>query len=567
MSDVSGKSHLGEHRRRVLLGMVRMATGTMLSRVAGFAIFVVVAYYYGVSRDADIFWMAFTIANLFRMVVAERAIESAFLPTFKGFLARGQTREAWRLVSSVFHLVLVGSVLLAVVLAAAAPWVVRGLAYQFSAEEQALTTLMARLLMPLLVLYAVAAFLGALLLAFGRFTWYGAAPALFGVGSVLGVIILFPVLRPHGQQIYALAVGALLGGLMQTVVQVPVIFTRSIRTQSQLEYEAVLDWKMPALRQVGWLLMPVLASAGIEKAGTIVDRTLASGLEVGSIAALTYAFRLVAFPFALIGLALGRSVLPSLSEDAATNRFARFRLGSVLALRYSFLLLIPATAVTVVVAEPLVVVLFRRGEFTPTAVRLTSLALWGYGIGLIPMAWVSNLSRSFHALRDTRTPLFAGGAGLVVNVALSVLLIRTPLRVGGLAVATSASMALTAGLMLWWLERSLEQKGAHAATWLDIRWWGYALVAAGVCFGVMAVARWAVFSWLVEDDFWHSCIRLMVPSAAGGLLYGVVVLRLGLHREPAGTASAEGAPGDSERRPCGTVRAESRPGMPTGSRL
>jgi len=517
--------------RHIFSGMIRIASGTMLSRVAGFSLMLVIADYYGATRDADVFALAFWLANLFRMVVGERALESAFLPTFKGLLAQGKHRDAWQLGCSVFHLVLISSVVLGVLLAICAPHIMKVLGYGFSPEEKTVAVSMARLIMPFLVLIALAAFFGTLLLAFERYTWYGLAPAMFGIGAITGIFLLYEPLRAQGCAVYALAGGVLLGGFLQLIVQVPVIFSRKIRLETVPSYHLSLATNMPELRQVGWLLVPILASALIEKLGAMVDRSLASGLVEGSVAALWYAFRVVSLPFALVGLGLGRSALPLLSEKAAKNDLEGFGRAVFITLKFSTLLLIPATAVAVVVRVPLVKMLFQRGNFTEEGVRLTTLALWCYAVGLVPMAWVSNLSRAFHALKDTRTPLVASAIGLMLNVILNFILVRTSLRVGGLALATSISMAVTAGLMLWLLAKKLKNRGISLELGGHESWWICTVASTTTAFGVGYAVRWLVFGWITGDGMWYSSLRFLLPALGVLAAYAVSAVIQGLTRE------------------------------------
>jgi len=170
----------------------------------------------------------------------------------------------------------------------------------------------------------------------------------------------------------------------------------------------------------------------------------------------------------------------------------------------------------VVLRRPLVAVLFKRGAFQTADMEITALALWCYAAGLVPMAWVSTLSRAFHALRDTRTPLAASAAGLVVNVVLNFVLVRTVLRVGGLALATSISMVVTSCLMLWLLGRRLQREGVPPMLGAgEAVWWLRTAVLTAATFGVTLAVREALSRLVSGGGFFASCVELVVPAAAG----------------------------------------------------
>jgi len=436
--------------RRIASSAGRLAAGTLASKALGFVRILLLAHYFGGRAAMDAFNIAFMIPNLFRRALGEQAIEGSLLPTFKTLTTRGQTREAWRAASVVLNWLVLALVVAAALCALLAPQLVSFLlAPGFSPETAATAAQLGRLMTPFMIFIGLAAFRGALLLAHGQ-TWaYGLAPTCFNVGWIAAIVLF------HDRWgVYSIGVGVLVGGLLQLAAAAAALY--SGRRRGLLEGACTPcagfrdDYAFQAIR----LARPVALAALIARCATIVDRAIATLLEVGSVAALGYAMYLVLLPFALFGLSLARSALVPLTEHAARGDRDGFRQTLRPALRMGLLVLVPLAALTMLLARPLASIL-QRGAFGPSETDMLARALFWYAPGLIGMGLVSILSRAMYALKDTQTPLRAARWALYANVLLSGLLALTPMKHGGIALATSISMALQAALLFVFLQRKL----------------------------------------------------------------------------------------------------------------
>jgi len=514
--------------------MLRLVFGTLASRALGLAREIVMAAYFGAGAAMDVFVVAFTIPNLFRRVFGEAAMESAFLPTFKTFLARGEKREGWRLASTVCNvltLVLVGVVVLLYLLA---PLAVKALAPGFSPELASQTVRLTRLMLPFSLFIGVAAFLGSLLLAKGRYFAYSLAPTLFNVGAILGIVLFY-----ESWGLFSLAAGIVLGGAGQMLAQV-----HGFRRDGDADagYRPVIDRHHLGGKKILSLAGPILLTSLIDKVGEASKRLIASLLMTGSIATLSYAFRLIHLPFSIIGLALSRAVLPFLAEQNARNNLKEFRAHLVRGLNLCAFLMIPTSVGVAVLAVPMIETLFAHGAWLKTnddATAMTAMAIIFYAVGLSAMSTVSILYRAFHAMLDTRAPLRASIYGFFVNIALSICLAITPLAHAGLALAVSVDYLVQVGLMM----RELRRKFAAAGDTFELSSILRPLAPVGGASAVMGFAvGFASAAWWpgTTAGIAHRALVLVVLVAIGVAVYAAASLALGLPEARAISRSVRG---------------------------
>lgn len=521
-------------RTSLVQAMLRLVFGTLASRVLGLAREIVMAAYFGAGAAMDVFIVAFTIPNLFRRVFGEAAMESAFLPTFKTFLSRGEKREGWRLASTVCNvltLLLVGVVVLLYLLA---PLVVKVLAPGFSPELAGQTIRLTRLMLPFTLFIGVAAFLGSLLLAKGRYFAYSLAPTMFNLGAILGIVLFY---KSWG--LFSLAAGIVLGGAGQMLAQV-----HGFRRNGDADtgYRPVIDWHHPGGKKVLSLTGPILLTSMIDKVGEASKRIIASLLMTGSIAALSYAFRLIHLPFSIIGLALSRAVLPFLAEQNALNDLKTFRAHLVRGLNLCAFLMIPTSVGVAVLAVPMIETLFAHGAWLKTnedATAMTARAIIFYAAGLWAMSTVSILYRAFHAMLDTRAPLRASIYGFFINISLSICLALTPLAHAGLALAVSVDYLAQVGLML----RELRRKFAAAGEAFEVSSVLRPLVPVGAASALMGLAvGCASAAWWpgTTAGIVHRALVLAVLVGIGAAVYAVASLAFGVPEARAISKSIRG---------------------------
>jgi putative peptidoglycan lipid II flippase len=453
-----------------------VALATLLSRILGFARDAAIAWYFGAGFSSDAFLAAFRIPNLFRRLVAEGTLNSAFVPILAEVRWKGGDAEAAALFRSALGRV---AGLLAAACAAgllAAPWIVPALTPGFSAAKLELTLTLVRLMLPYLLAGGlVALFMGALNV-YGSFAAPALAPALLNVAMIGSLLVLAPLLdRP----VLALAVGLLLGGAAQLAVQAPL-----------LRRQGLHPWRParrghPALARMARLMAPAVLGGAAYQLNILVGTMLASLLPEGSVSYLYYADRLVEFPLGVAAMAAATAVLPSLARDAAAGDLPSLRATFGHALRLVSFATIPAAAGLILLGEPIVRLLFARGEFSALDARLTVQAVSYYALGLWAVAAVRIVVAAFFALQDSKTPVRAALLSILANLLMGAAFMH-PLAHGGMALATSLAAVLNLVLLVAALRRKLGGLDGRALAGCLAR----ALLGAGLMApGVLGVSR------------------------------------------------------------------------------
>ena len=508
--------------RGLLRGFANIGVGTMVSRLTGFAREVVTAALFGAGTEMDIFVAAFTIPNLLCRVLGESSVEAGFMPLFKGTHAAGERSRAWRLAGRTVNWLAIALGLLVVIGIAAAPLLVELVAHGFEGDVAAATVQMTRLMFPFGVAIGLAALMGAILLAFGRFRAYSLAPVMLNIGVIGSVLAL------NGRIGYvSLGVGVLAGGLLQFLVQVPIARALARRDGERL-FRADLAPRDKDVRRVAGLTVPVIAASIVQRLGVIVDRTIASFLLPGSISSLYYSFRLVHLPYAILALSAGRSAAPVLAETHAVGDHGGFSRALVTGIRMNVAFLAPVVVLAVVFARPVVGLVYQRGAFDATDLAMTSSAFAMYSLGLIGMGLTFLLVRAFAARLDTKTPVRISIVAFFLNAGLNLLLVRTPLEHAGLALASSIAFGTHAVILYMMLNRALGRDGAAVppSELISLGW--RVLLACAVLVAVALPAdRWLGIR-LAESVSVARAVRIAVAGGAGAMAYMVAARLLGL---------------------------------------
>lgn len=426
-------------------GVVGLAT--TLSRLFGFARDMVIAHLFGASLAADAFFVAFAIPSLLRRVVGEGALSAAIVPVVTEYAQHKGRDELGHLSNALFSTTAVMLSVLTGLGLLASPWIVRAVVPGFwaSPEKLRLTIELTRLMFPFLLFIGLASVAMGVLNALGHFAVPALAPVILNVAMIACALGVSPYLEVP---IYGLAVGVVLGGALQFALQVPVL------TRRQIPLRLVWDWHHPGLARILGLTLPSLFGLAVAELNILVDRWLASFLPEGSVSYLYYGNRLVQFPLGIFGAAMSVAVLPVLSVHAAHRDLEGLAQSFAFAIRVVLFLTLPATVALIVLRTPIVAVLFQRGEFTPQATEGTAIALLHYAFGLCAYAALKVVVPAFYALQDTKTPVRIGVYAMLLNIGLSVLLIR-PFQHGGLALATSLSAIFNVGVLGGLLRRRL----------------------------------------------------------------------------------------------------------------
>jgi putative peptidoglycan lipid II flippase len=490
---------------RVTASTLAVMLATLASMVLGFGREVVNAKYFGESWELDAFIVA-AIIPILVFGVFNGALVSALVPVFSGYFASKNEEDAWRLSSTVINVILVVLALGAAVGWIAAPWLVRLVAVGFPADHAAETVRMTRILMPTIIATSIAGVLQALLNAQQRYRAAALQGLALNVVTVAGVLLFV-----HKYGIYALVFATSAGMLAQLLVQVPSYLQRC-------KYRFVIDLKHSGIAALFVVLGPIIVGSAVGQVNLLVDKYFGSTLPAGAIAAMNYATKVVGFPQQLFAVAIATVIFPILSAQFATKEIASLRGTASSGLRMTALITIPAAVGLIVLAQPILSVLFERGAFTSGDVVRTAGAMQYYAVGLLGIAASIVLTRCFFAMRDSRTPVIVAIGVMIMNVVCSALLVG-PYGVNGLAASNSLASLTEAVVLFWLLHRRIGPVDAGG----DLI--GSCILRVG--FASLAMGAAAL---LVHRLLWHDAGTLLQHATtliAAILTGGVVFLAVG----------------------------------------
>ena len=462
-----------------------VGAATMTSRLLGVARELVLAALFGAGDSMDAFFVAFRIPNLVRDLFAEGAMSAAFVPTFTRYLTTKGRDEAWRLGNLVVStlLVVTGGLALAGIVFARPIVHLMAADYASVPDKLELTILLTRIMLPFLTTVAVAVAMMGMLNSLRRFFVPALSPAMFNVATIAAAFLVVPLMAPLGlEPIVAIAIGALLGGLGQILIQWPVLRREGYRFRFRL------DTKDEGLREIMLLMGPGTLGLAAVQINVVVNTILATGQGTGAVSWLNYAFRLMYLPIGLFGVSIATAALPELARHAAENDLAGMRRTLSSGLRMMLMLNVPATVGLVALASPVVALLFERGRFAlDHSTGPTAAALMFYAPGLLGYSAVKLASPAFYALRDSRTPVLVSVASVMVNLVLNITLVRV-IGYRGLALGTALAAIFNASMLLWLLSRRLNGlEGRRVAVALG------KIVVASL---VMGAAAYGTEAWL-----------------------------------------------------------------------
>jgi putative peptidoglycan lipid II flippase len=453
---------------------------TLTSRILGLVRDQVLAAIFGASNDMDAFIVAFRIPNLVRDLFAEGAMSAAFVPTFTRRLTLDGKDDAWRLANNLINALLVSTgVLVAAGLVFAHP-IVTAYAGDFSSVpgKLELTIRLTRLMLPFLTMVAVAAAMMGMLNSLHHFFVPAFAPATFNIATIVCAVVLVPLMPSLGlTPITAIAIGALLGGMLQVLIQWPALRREGFR------YQAILDLREPGLRHVLVLMGPGTIGLAATQVNLFVNTLLATSQGPGAVSWLSYAFRLMYLPIGLFGVSIATAALPAVSRDVAIRDEGGVRRTTAQAIAMMMVLNVPATFGLVTLADPIVRLLFERGHFTSVDTAATAAALRLYAVGLVGYAMTRIVSPVFYAMGRSRVPVAVSVGAVALNLAANLMLVRV-MGFRGLALGTSLAMLVNG---LWLLLLLRRQLGHIEDTYLGVTL-GKTVMAALI----MAVVSWAV---------------------------------------------------------------------------
>jgi putative peptidoglycan lipid II flippase len=477
-----------------------------------------IASTFGASALTDAFNVAFRIPNLFRRLFAEGAFSQAFVPVLATSRAQHGDDATREVIDSVATVLAWSVLALSILGVMASPWLVWAMAsgLQQNAKGFDLAVNMTRWMFPYIAFMSLVAFSAGILNTWKRFAVPAATPVLLNVCVIAAAWWLAPLLAQQGiEAIYALPVGVMLGGFLQLAVQIPALHRLGLLPRLGMGPSALKKaWTNPATRNILSLMAPALLGVGVAQISLLINTQIASHLAPGSVSWLTYADRLMEFPTAMLGVALGAVLMPQLAAAKATGDTERYAAMLDWGLRLVLLLSLPCAVALLVFAQPLVSVLYHYGAFTDRDVQQTTLALTGYGVGLLGLVAIKVLAPGYYASQDIKTPVRIAVVVLVLTQLFNVLLVPH-LAHAGLAL----SIGLGALVNALWLLLGLLRRGSYIP---QPGWWRFVfqvVVATGLLAGLLVFASQAL-PWLaMRQDAWQRIGWMAVILFSSALVY------------------------------------------------
>jgi putative peptidoglycan lipid II flippase len=493
----------------------------LCSRVLGLIREVVFAAMFGATRNMDAFLTAFRAPNMLRDLFAEGALSTAFVTTFSRRIAAEGDRSAWDLASKVATLALVFMSAISLLGVVFAPVLIDILAPGFPAEKAQLTVLLTRIMFPFILLVSLAALVMGMLNARHVFGPPAMASAFFNLGSIIGGVTLCYWLDPQpdwrhphfGERgLVGLSIATLIGGLLQLAVQLP--WLRRVGFRFYPDFK----WRDPGVRTILGMMGPAMIAASAVQVNVAVNSIFASGLGDGPITWLNIAFRLMQLPLGIFGVAVATVTLPLVSRSAAAGNTSEFRSALAHSVRLVLLLTIPAAIGLIILAEPIIQLIYQHGRFTHYATIQTAAALRYYAIGLAGYSADKVLAPAFYALDKRHLPMFVSLTSIAVNFSLNwFFTFRLHLGHRGLALSTSL-VAITNFFFLYSMMRHYTR---HLETGAMLKTIGKLLIAGVGLAATCWLALMFFFARHSHASNWQNLLVMLITICAGaGIFFG-----------------------------------------------
>lgn len=492
---------------------------TMLSRVTGLIREFLIARAFGASIYTDAFFVAFRIPNLLRRLFAEGAFSQAFVPILAEVKNQHGDEAARSLIDHVASALAWTLLLTSAAGILGASWVVYAIATGLKSDPEAFAAAvwMTRLMFPYILFMSLVALAGGILNTWREFKIPAFTPVLLNLSFIGAALFLAPRLA---QPVYALAIAVIIGGVLQLLIQLPAL--SKIGMLPRLSINPIAPFRDPGVRRVLRQMLPATFAVSVAQISLMINTNIASRLESGSVSWLSYADRLMEFPSALLGVALGTILLPSLSKAHADGDGDEYSSLLDWGLRLTFLLALPAAVLMLTLSKPMTAVLFHYGKFGEVDVEMTGNALIAYGVGLIGLILVRILAPGFYAKQDIRTPVKIAIGVLIVTQLMNVLFV--PLfDHAGLALAIGLGACLNAIFLFWGLRRRAIYMPSPGWQFFFVKLTGALFLLAGV-----ALLLADQFDWIaMQSQPLHRIGALSAVMIACGIAYFGALLLMG----------------------------------------
>jgi putative peptidoglycan lipid II flippase len=500
------------HARRVARNTAFFSFATGLSRLLGLAREVVAAKYFGVTGAMSAFTIAFQVPNLVRALFADSALQGAFVPVFSELLEKGERKEAFRVASSLFFLItLVLAAITALFILFAQP-IMSVIAPGFDDNPALadLTVSLARLMFPIVLLLALSGLVVGMLNSFEHFAVPALAPAAWNLVIIAALVGLVPVM-PEGDQIYAYAIGILVGTVVQFLLPLPWLRGRGGRLTF------TLDWRDKQVRRVLKLMLPVTIALGLINLSLLINSVFGTLVSPQAPAAIDKAFRIYQLPQGLFSIAVATILFPIMSRYAARGARDDLRRTMGTGVREIALLLIPSAVLMAVLAVPVTRLVYERGAFGAEATDLTSTAMVWWSISL-PFQGVSLLfSRTFFSLQRPWATTALAGLNLAVNAGVAAALYG-PFGIAGIVLGTVIGTTVMCVAQGWILRRELNGIEGRLLVSAVAR-----MLVAAALLGAVSYFTWKGLDEALGRSLAGQAVSVITAIVAGAVVYGAAV--------------------------------------------
>jgi putative peptidoglycan lipid II flippase len=508
----TGATQAGGRRRprRLAVSTFIFALATGLSRVLGLVREIVAKNYFGVAGPINAFQIAFLVPNTVRALFADAALSSAFVPVFSDLLDRGERKRAWRVASSLLWLMLLGLGAVTALFILVAPWIMRPL----YPHDHDLVVSLSRILFPIVTLLGASGIIVGILNSYDEFSVPALTPVAWNLAIIAGLVIGVPNAETTDGKLYVYAGSILVATLIQVLLPLPWLRGRDGKL------ELVIDWRDPAVRQVFKLMVPVTLGLGLININALIDGVIAAHLIDADLApaAIDAAFRIYMLPQGMFSVAVATVLFPSLARFASRRDMSGFRSTVSLGLRQIAFMLVPASVVTAVLAEPITRLVYQRGAFTPDQTPVVAGALAAFCLGLTFNGTMLMLNRGFFSLQSNWVPTLVALGNLVLNAILDVAF--APVGVWGIPLATSiVNIVGTAALLV------LLRSRLHRIDFGEVVHSFWRVAVASAVAGVVAFAVW----YPLDDALGRSTggqLLSLLPALTASVLVYLTLARL-----------------------------------------
>ncbi len=499
------------------------SVATALSRVAGLGREIVAASYFGISGAMSAFTIAFQVPNLVRSLFADAAIQAAFVPVFTEQLEHGQRREAFRLASTLIFLVTVVLALITALFILVAPLLVPLLAPGFEGELLDLTVSLSRLLFPILILLGVSGMVVGVLNSYDRFGVFAIAPLFWNIAIIAVLVGLAPAF-PDEDQIYAYAIGVLVGTVVQLAMLVydlrntPFGVRRALLAPFGARLRSALG--VAGVRSVLLLMLPVTISLGLINFNLVVNSLFGTLVSDQAPAGIDKAFRIYMLPQGIFSVAVSTVLFPTLARFAARGAFDDLRATMANGMRQIVLLLTPAAAAILVLSEPMIRLVYQRGEFDAAQTDLVAEALFWFAFSLPFNGLFLLLTRTFFSLQRPWVPTRIAALNLGVTALFSALFYG-PFGVGGIVAATAIATAASVVAEAEILRRRLGRLELGRLVWTSAR-----VALASAALAAASYGVWRLLDEVLGRGTGGQIASLGIALGAGAIVYAAAITLL-----------------------------------------